>query len=49
MMLGFNSAKSFHHLARIHHERRLYILLFHAACVHVVHRHLFYDGGRGPI
>lgn len=49
MMLGFNPTKSFHHIARIHHEHQLYFLLFHTPRVHVVHRYLFHDDGRCPI
>ena len=46
---GFNPDESVHHLAHVHHEHRLYLLLLHTTRVHVVHHHLFYDGGRGPI
>lgn len=49
MMLGFNPTKSFHHIARIHHEHQLYFLLFHTPRVHVVHRYLSHDDGRCPI
>jgi hypothetical protein len=48
-MLDFNPDEFVYRLARIRHEHRLYLLLFLATRVYVVHRHLFYDGGGGAV